>query len=474
MGKHSVLNRQLRRCNLSENNCPSQLKQWHDFLERVNRAYLDLDQERYLSERSLAVSSREMRSLLKAIEEKQIRLQTIIENVNDGIIVINIHQEIESLNSRAAIMLGFKSEELVGKKFTNIISDSDRSHNSIINYFEYFTNKPYIEISGLHKDGYLIPIEITLSEVNIKPDKIFVCILRDISERKRVERVKKELHEKLVTAARLTGMGEVATSILHNVGNVLNSVSVSSTVLKEKLSKDRLIFNIHKINSLLANNQQQGFFSDDEQGKMIVEYLLALEQLLINEKENINSELESLLKNIEHIKGIVCTQQSLAKDMSGLLEPVNINDLIEKSIEIVRFDPSYDIERHYELKETILIDKIKLSQILVNIIRNCKQAVETIQHKKIVINTTTDHKTIICIEVIDNGIGIKPEVLSKIFSFGFTTRPQGHGYGLHASFLMAKEMGGTMRITSKGQNQGAKIILELPYLLKESTNNGRY
>lgn len=469
MEKHSVLNRQLRRCNLTEKDCPTDLEQWQQFLVRINRAYNDLDQERYLLERLQEISSREMNELYQELEDKQTRLQAIFDNVNEGIVITDEEGTINALNTKAALMFGYDTNELIGKNFDILITHYDKiSEAKLINLSS-------VEVYGLKCDGNKFPAELSTTEIQIKQHPIIVGIIRDISERKRAQEKEKKLNEELVTTARLAGMADVATSILHNVGNILNSLGVSITLLKEKLTNPKVLKSILKLNNIV--NQYNGDFAKyliSSAGQLFPEYIKVLEETIKSERDNVIDEISSLTNNIQHIKEVIAMQQSLAGHVLGMLERTHLSKQLDMAIRIVGFGSPYTIKRSYKVKEAVILDKIKLMQILVNLIRNAKDSLlekNNLEEKKITL-TTERKKSKIQIKVIDNGIGILPKNITKIFSFGFTTKRTGHGYGLHTSILLAKEMGGTLKAESKGLNQGAIFTLELPYNPFEGKKNG--
>jgi signal transduction histidine kinase len=126
--------------------------------------------------------------------------------------------------------------------------------------------------------------------------------------------------------------------------------------------------------------------------------------------------------------------------------------------------------RQYDAHPPVIqADKHKILQILVNLIRNAKQACDDSgkPDKQIVIRVYNGNGTV-KISTSDNGVGIPPENLERIFNHGFTTRKNGHGFGLHNSALAAKEMGGVLRVASPGSGQGAEFTLELPVSKQEN------
>lgn len=273
-----------------------------------------------------------------------------------------------------------------------------------------------------------------------------------------------ELNKQLQLVARRIGMADVAASVLHNVGNVLNSVNISVQFLIENFTKSALINHFAEVNTSIKINDQSIIDNVDNTNQLrkLVSYLELLEKEFRNENTQRLNELRTLDKSIQHIIEIVSMQRTLG-GVFGLTESVLISEAIEDAIRLVGFDSSYIIERTYAVQDKIMLDKIKLMQILVNFIRNAKDSLmeSNRQDKKILLSCQKVNSTIY-IHVRDNGVGIKNDNLVRIFSFGFTTKKKGHGFGLHTSSLIAKEMGGDIKVKSAGPGQGAEFILELP------------
>ena len=292
-------------------------------------------------------------------------------------------------------------------------------------------------------------------------------INRDITERKKWEAEMELLHKQLLETSRHAGMAEVATSVLHNVGNVLNSVNVSASVVGEQVRSSNLE-RLTKVISLLQENRSDlsAFFKEEEKGTKLISFLEALFVILSKERETVQDEVEALTKNVEHIKKIVAMQQSYAK-VSGVIEIVNPSELIEDSLrmhEAAFQRHAVKIVRDYSKVPKIAVDRHKVIQILVNLLGNAKYACDPNDPANRIIRVrlgAVDDKHI-RIEIIDNGVGIPVENVTRIFSYGFTTRKNGHGFGLHSGALAAKEMGGSLNATSGGPGKGAVFTLELP------------
>ncbi|MGA3170187.1 MAG: ATP-binding protein [Chthoniobacteraceae bacterium] len=287
----------------------------------------------------------------------------------------------------------------------------------------------------------------------------------EIAERKRAEEEIKALHSQLVEASRHAGMAEVATGVLHNVGNVLNSVNVSSTLLSDRLRKSKALNVARAAEMLLERNGDLArWLTEDEKGRMLPSYLLDLGRHLSGEHAEMTAELELLVKNVEHIKEIVAMQQSLAK-VSGFTEALPLEKLVEDAVQMnaAAFERHHvKVVRNYEQVPVVRVDKHKVLQILVNLLRNAKYAMDGSTERRLELNIRRTGEGMVRVTVRDTGCGIPADNLTRIFSHGFTTKRDGHGFGLHSGALAAKEMGGILTAESEGLGRGATFSLDLP------------
>lgn len=288
-------------------------------------------------------------------------------------------------------------------------------------------------------------------------------------------RVNDELREaqaELVTTARRAGMAEIATNVLHNVGNVLNSVNVSARLLYEKVhaSKGQGVIRVAEL--MKEHSDDLGaFISSDPKGRALPGYLGKLAEALAAEQRSMIDELVQLTKSIDHIKEIVATQQSYAGN-SSVLEPGSLRELIEDVVRIC----DVSLARHHvtlikELADIPMmsLDKHKVLQILINLINNAKQALDSVADRpsRITLRLKATDDKHVRIEVEDNGEGISRDNLTRVFEHGFTTRADAHGFGLHSCILAAHEMGGELTVQSAGPGKGALFTLELPLALAQ-------
>jgi signal transduction histidine kinase len=261
-------------------------------------------------------------------------------------------------------------------------------------------------------------------------------------------------------------MAEIATNVLHNIGNVLNSVNISATVVSEKVKNPRAA-GLGKVAALLQQNAADlgAFVSADERGKHLPAYLTQLsEQLTLDQRASLE-ELDLLRKNIDHIKEIVVMQQSYSK-LVGVPEKLAVASLVEDALRMNTGAFSrHGVSVRCEIEEVpeIVVEKHKILQILINLLRNAKYACEASSKadKQVVISVSNQPHGV-RIEVADNGIGIRPEHMTRIFSHGFTTKKEGHGFGLHSGALAARDLGGSLGVESAGLGHGATFTLDLP------------
>jgi signal transduction histidine kinase len=277
-----------------------------------------------------------------------------------------------------------------------------------------------------------------------------------------------EAQQHLMALSRQAGMAEIATGVLHNVGNVLNSVNVSAALVASKIRASR----VDKLVALIRMLEQHSrdlpeFLVKDPKGQRALPYLAKLADHFQSERDGLLAELESMSAHVDHIKSIVATQQSYAK-VSGLVEKVCLSDMVEDALRIVEpglVRTKIRVERDFETLPTIAAEKHQILQILLNLLRNAKQAVKDADPEEgplIRIRIRRLAESRISLAVEDNGVGLPRENLTRIFGHGFTTRADGHGFGLHSCALAASQMGGSLRAESDGPGRGATFILELP------------
>ncbi|MDB6168215.1 MAG: sensor signal transduction histidine kinase [Verrucomicrobia bacterium] len=447
---------------------------FNHMLDRVQARDAELQAAHDQLEKRVAERTASLRQSQEEIAQKEAQLRFIIEAVPFSVTWIYYREDrIERLVNQAF----FRITSLDPKKTPDVEDVRRISYPEDLKRQDEFrdqlvrgeTDEFSMEKRYLHASGEVIWVVLTIKVFRGEQGKILqeVSTLVDITERKRAELELEQLHKRLLETSRQAGMAEVATGVLHNVGNVLNSVNVSATLVSDHVRRSK-ISNLGKLCAMLSEhgNDLGTYLTADPKGKLIPSYLSTLTENLSTEQKSIVVELENLRKNIEHIKDIVAMQQNYAKT-SGVVETVSVPDLVEDAIRmnagsLARHD--VEISRDYQARPVITLEKNKVLQIIVNLVRNAKYACdESGRSDKLLTTriTATDHS--VSITIIDNGVGIPRENLTRIFAHGFTTRKDGHGFGLHTGALAAKELGGSLTAESNGPGLGATFILTLPF-----------
>jgi signal transduction histidine kinase len=288
-----------------------------------------------------------------------------------------------------------------------------------------------------------------------------------------------EAQQRLVEMSRLSGMAEVATGVLHNVGNVLNSVNVSATLCSERIQRFRAD-NLAAAVGLLQEHADDigGFLTRDPKGTRLVPYLAKLGSHFQQDRQVLMEELDQLRGHVGHIKEIVATQQNYAK-VSGLIEEVSLAGLVEDALRIVRDGfarHQIRVEQDFEDLPPVVTDKHAILQVLLNLLRNAQQAIKDspAPERCVRLRLYRREEDRVRVEVQDTGVGLPPELLTRVFAHGFTTKRDGHGFGLHSGALTAKGLGGSLWAESEGPGKGATFILELPITTPVRNPEGSY
>ena len=266
-------------------------------------------------------------------------------------------------------------------------------------------------------------------------------------------------------------MAEVASGVLHNVGNVMNSVNVGASVARDAV-KALPVEGLSKAVGLLDENSRRlaEFLGADPVGRKLPDYLRKLGATLVEEKRAILGNIEQLTLHLEHMKKIIAAQQSYAK-VNGVTEVCTLEEIAETALAISEAalrGANVEIAREYDKLPPVLVDRHRIMQILVNLISNAKHALEDVSRpdrRLLVAIARVDGG--VRIEVRDNGVGIAAENLPKVFSHGFTTKKKGHGFGLHNCANAAQQMDGSLTAYSDGPGRGASFVLRMPVTYAE-------
>jgi PAS domain S-box-containing protein len=479
---HRLLERQLRKSLAKLEGFPPDLQK---LLDAVDAAYRQNDADRALLERSMELSSGELLERNQALTAAEEKYRTIFENATEGIFQIGPDGAYLSANPALAHILGYDGAHDLMAAVTDVATqlyvDAGRAAE-IRGLIARDGRVSQAESQVRRKDGSIIWISETTRAV-IRAGGAGQLVryegtALDVTHRKAAEAERQTLQSRLIEISRQSGMADVATSVLHNIGNVLNSVDVSVAMASKRLRGLR-IAGLSKVAEMLGREREGGqlggFFADGGKGQQIPGYLGSLAGHLTEEQQKIQQELTSLAGNLDHIKRIVAMQQTYAKmaatggaGVSGVNEIVQLADLVEDALRLNKasFEQAeVHVVREFQQLPPVNVDKHHIMQILVNLISNAKYAMRDTGRDRtltIRVGASAGEPQRLFLTVKDTGVGIPKQNLTRIFNHGFTTKPEGHGFGLHGSALAATALGGTLTVESDGPDTGASFTLEIP------------
>jgi PAS domain S-box-containing protein len=404
----------------------------------------------------------------------QILVAAFMASIPDHVYFKDRESRFLALSSSIAHALGCRVDDMLGKTDYDFYDEVDARGYQEAELKVMNSGEPLIDhlVKVNLPDGrenWLLKIIIPMRDEADEIVGVFgTC--KDITATKRMEQELEKVNRDLRAMSRTAGMAEIANNVLHNVGNVLNSVNVSASLIGDKV-RDSKAKSLDRAVQLMNEHTADlgAFFTADAKGRALPGYLNKLVLALAGERESITAELASLTRSIEHIKDIVATQQAYA-GATTLLGSAQIKDLLEDALRI----NAASIQRHqieiikdFADVPLLQLDKHLVLQILVNLIGNAKNAMDGVpgrpHHITLKVRiVAADDSSRLTISVEDDGEGIAAENLPRLFAHGFTTRRNGHGFGLHSCALAAKEMGGSITAESSGPGRGAVFTLTLP------------
>jgi PAS domain S-box-containing protein len=427
----------------------------------------------HLSPQSTAQDLPQAEAELAALRESDANLRLLADNVTDVF-------WIRSADMREVLYMSPGFERIWGRpmqvqygspaNWVNYIVPEDRPR--VLEVFAGLTGERRsldIEYRIVRPDGDIRWIRARAFQVRDAQDRLVrnTGIVTDITERKLGEEKLARTQAELVEASRRAGMAEIATNVLHNVGNILNSVNVSAGVLRATLRESRAR-GLSQAVRLLGEHEGElaSFLTEDERGRHMPAYLAGITQALLQEQQAMIEELEDLTRSIDHIKDVVTSQQARARS-GGTLDAAQVAELVEEALRMnadALLRAGIRVERDFAPVPLARLDRARVLQVLVNLVSNARNALEGADaaQRRITLRVGLGDGETLRVAVRDEGAGIAPEHMARLFTHGFTTRRHGHGFGLHSCALAAAEMGGTLAAHSDGPGRGATFTLELP------------
>jgi PAS domain S-box-containing protein len=443
-------------------------------MRHVQRRARELEQQNSELERRVAERAAELAKSYETLRASEYFYSSLVESLPQAIARKDASGRFTYVNGGFAELIGLPPAQIIGRNDYELCPDQAEKHRAddqrvmstgrSVEYEEVVAKtsevRRYLHVKKvplIDKQGAAIGVQV------LSWDR---TTFRETEEKLRMAQ------RELIETSRLAGIAEVATGVLHNIGNALNSVNISASVAAEAVNRFR-IPSLDRVAKLLLEQGDRlvEFYASDPRARQLPQFLNELAASLRGDQETANKEMAALRSGVEHIKEIVAAQQSHAR-VTGVNEEASPAELVEYALRMS--DASLarhgiTVTRDFQPTPVVQTQRQKVLQVLINLISNAKEAMTGMGNRQLVIGIRSVDTNRIAIQISDNGIGIAPENLTRIFAFGFTTKKKGHGFGLHSSALAARELGGTLNVTSEGIGRGATFVLELPCTLREKT-----
>jgi len=412
----------------------------------------------------------------KDLKASESRVRAVLDNITEGIAVVDSNGIIQTVNPAVVEMFNYQESELKSTCFSKLLSkinspfDDFKDSNNRIKIADFISanGRHDFECVAVQYDGTKFPIESVFNAMPVDEKTLYIWVVRDISARKEAEARLEQAQQELRESAHQSGMAEIATGVLHNIGNILNSVSLSAEEVNRLLKEFKFPM-LDKATSMLVDNRENlaEFLGENQKGDKLVDYLVVINESFEKDHVLTKNEIEHMKTHIAMIKDVISTQQEYAKG-NHFSEAVDINRLLEDAIKIEKNSLNKNfisITNKAAKMPDCEVHKSKLLQVMTNLIKNAKEATLEngyIDQREIFIESGVLDSQFAYVRIKDNGVGITEENLAKIFQHGFTTKQSGHGFGLHSSVVAMKEMNGNISAESGGINQGTVFTVTVP------------
>jgi len=296
---------------------------------------------------------------------------------------------------------------------------------------------------------------------------------KEVREREAAEQRLAENNRDMMRLSREAGMNEVATGVLHNIGNALNSINVSTELVFIQVN-EHARFTAVALRDFFQKPPENAapVFAAHPLAPELRAFAASLAGLSVEQVEEAARELAALRTSVAHLKDIVSRQQSLAKNVP-VAEPFDVREAVRDALVLTKNDcrsVNLRVETEPDRRIGVIADRSSVVQILINLITNACVAMagRPAASRDLIIKIGPPAGKHVPVAVSDNGCGIEPHLLVSIFSYGFTTKPDGHGFGLHNAANVARLNGGSLHVASEGPNKGATFTLQLIHQLDSS------
>ena len=405
-------------------------------------------------------------------------LDMIIRSMGDGVVVVDAEGEFTLFNPSAERILGIgitdrppeEWSELYGVFYADTTTPVPMeelpligaSRGEVVEDVEFFLRNPNIP-EGVY-------ISVNASPLRDEADDIVggVAVFRDVSERR--------MEAEALTQAFAHGRLEVIDTVLHNIGNAINSVATGVGTLHEWFDDNELLRRFGVLGDVVTAHDRDwmSWLEHDPQGRQLRPFLVSLIDDLTNEHERLLKTSSRVRERVRHIVDIIRTQASFTSSTVER-QAIDLRQTIGDTVRVVQESLGRrNIEIEVDCSRApaeILVQESRFQQMLVNLIKNAIEATDERMRQMgngpdwrpeiRLVAYRSKHKHALVIDVIDNGIGIEPSLLKTIFNAGYTTKREGTGLGLHSAANFVIGSGGRIRARSDGIGRGTTMRVML-------------
>lgn len=369
--------------------------------------------------------------MLESAARQDALFRTLISTAVDGIIVIDSRGHIRIFNNACEKLFGYLQDEVVNQNVKMLMPEPNRAaHDGYISRYKATGEKRIIgigrEVVGQHKDGRTFPMYVSVGEGKLEGETMFVGIIHDLSREKRAEAKFKELQSELLHVSRLDEMGQMASALAHELNQPLTAITNYIKAARRTLATAGAS-SVAKAQELIDKAAAQTTRAGE-----IIRHLRAF----IGKRETGRSQ--------EDINSVV--EEAVAFGSVGTADAnVRVTLNLDRAL------------------EPILIDKVQIQQVLINLVRNANEAMQSVSRRELTVTTARAGADVVEIAVIDTGPGLPPEVADRLFQPFVTTKDKGMGIGLSICQSIVEAHGGRIW-AERNSGGGTAFRFRLPIL----------